>query len=81
MISFMVTTKPDWSGLVLSTQNLSCNSEFVHLPSWYKPHVCYFALFHVPVMCFPTLSCDPAIPLMFGISPHVAIVSGRVLSF
>ncbi len=29
MISFMVPTKPDWSGLVLSTQNLSYNSEFV----------------------------------------------------
>ncbi len=37
MISFMVPTKPDWSGLVLSTQNLSYNSEFVHLPSWYRP--------------------------------------------
>ncbi len=39
MISFMVPTKPDWSGLVLSTQNLSYNSEFVHLPSWYRPLV------------------------------------------
>ncbi len=39
MISFMVPTKPDWSGLVLSTQNLSYNSEFVHLPSWYRPPV------------------------------------------
>ncbi len=37
MISFMVPIKPDWSGLVLSTQNLSYNSEFVHLPSWYRP--------------------------------------------
>ncbi len=37
MISFMVPTKPDWSGLVLSTQNLSYNSEFVNLPSWYRP--------------------------------------------
>ncbi len=37
MIGFMVPTKPDWSGLVLSTQNLSYNSEFVHLPSWYRP--------------------------------------------
>ncbi len=37
MISFIVPTKPDWSGLVLSTQNLSYNSEFVHLPSWYRP--------------------------------------------
>ncbi len=36
MISFMVPTKPDWSGLVLSTQNLSYKSEFVHLPSWYR---------------------------------------------
>ncbi len=33
MISFMVPTKPDWTGLVLSTQNLSYNPEFVHLPS------------------------------------------------
>ncbi len=40
MISFMVPTKPDWSGLVLSTQNLSYNSEFVHLPSWYRPVEC-----------------------------------------
>ncbi len=39
MISFMVPIKPDWSGLVLSTQNLSYNSEFVHLPSWYRPRV------------------------------------------
>ncbi len=39
MISFMVPTKPDWSGLVLSTQNLFYNSEFVHLPSWYRPLV------------------------------------------
>ncbi len=39
MISFMEPTKPDWSGLVLSTQNLSYNSEFVHLPSWYRPLV------------------------------------------
>ncbi len=39
MISFMVPTKPDWSGLVLSTQNLSYNSEFVHLPSWYRPQL------------------------------------------
>ncbi len=31
MISFMVPVKPDWSGLVLSTQNVSNNSEFVHL--------------------------------------------------
>ncbi len=37
MNSFMVPRKPDWSGLVLSTQNLSYNSEFVHLPSWYRP--------------------------------------------
>ncbi len=37
MISFMVPTNPDWRGLVLSTQNLSYNSEFVHLPSWYRP--------------------------------------------
>ncbi len=37
MISFMVPTKPDWSGLVLSTQNLSYNSKCVHLPSWYRP--------------------------------------------
>ncbi len=36
MISFMVPTKPDWSGLVLSTQNLSYKSEFVYLPSWYR---------------------------------------------
>ncbi len=39
MIGFMVPTKPDWSGLVFSTQNLSYNSEFVHLPSWYRPQV------------------------------------------
>ncbi len=31
MISFMVPVKPDWSGLVLSTKNVSYNSEFVHL--------------------------------------------------
>ncbi len=37
MISFMAPTKPDWSGLVLSTQNLSYNSEFVNLQSWYRP--------------------------------------------
>ncbi len=37
MIRFMVSTNPDWSGLVLSTQNLSYNSEFVHLSSWYRP--------------------------------------------
>ncbi len=37
MIGFMIPTKPDWSGLVLLTQNLSYNSEFVHLPSWYRP--------------------------------------------
>ncbi len=37
MISIMVPTKPDWSGLVWSTRNLSYNSEFVHLPSWYRP--------------------------------------------
>ncbi len=30
-------TKPDWSGLVLSTQNLSHNSDFVHLQTWYRP--------------------------------------------
>ncbi len=39
MISFMGPTKLDWSGLVLSTQNLSYNSEFVHLRSWYRPLV------------------------------------------
>ncbi len=39
MISFMVPIKPDCSGLVLSTLNLSYNSEFVHLPSWYRPLV------------------------------------------
>ncbi len=33
----MIPTKPDWSGLVLSTQNVSYNSEFVHLQSWYRP--------------------------------------------
>ncbi len=43
MISFMIPTNPDWSGLVLSTQNLSYNSEFVHLPSWYRPLVCVAA--------------------------------------
>ncbi len=37
MISFMVPTKLDWSGLVLSTQNLS--SEYVNLPSWYRPQI------------------------------------------
>ncbi len=47
MISFMVPTKPDWSGLVLSTQNLSCNSEFVHLPSWYRPLHCWFVCLFV----------------------------------
>ncbi len=36
MISFMVPTKPDWSGLVLSIQNVSYNSEFVNLPSRYR---------------------------------------------
>ncbi len=36
LISFMVLRKPDWSGLVLSTQNLSYDSEFVHLQSWYR---------------------------------------------
>ncbi len=41
MISFMGPTKPDWSGLVLSNQNLSYNSEFVHLPSWYRPLVVF----------------------------------------
>ncbi len=42
MIHFMVLTTPDWSGFVLSTQNLSYNSEFVHLPSWYRPPVVLF---------------------------------------
>ncbi len=37
MISFMVPTKLDWSDLVLSTQNISYNSEFVNLQSWYRP--------------------------------------------
>ncbi len=41
MISFMVPTKPDWNGMVLSTQSLSYNSEFVNLPSWYRPQVCW----------------------------------------
>ncbi len=36
LISFMVLRKPDWSGLVLLTQNLSYDSEFVHLQSWYR---------------------------------------------
>ncbi len=49
-IRFMVPTTPDWSGFVLSTQNLSYNSEFVHLPSWYSPPWSY--LLHG---CFCTL--------------------------
>ncbi len=37
MIIFMVPIKTDCIGLVLSTLNLSYNSEFVHLHSWYRP--------------------------------------------
>ncbi len=37
MITITVPTKPYWSGLVLSIQNLSYHSEFVHLPSRYRP--------------------------------------------
>ncbi len=48
IISFMVPTKPAWSGLVLSTQNLSYNFEFVHLPSWYRPQL----------SCQPTIWTD-----------------------
>jgi len=37
MISFIVPIKTDCIGLVLSTLNLSYNSECVHLQSWYRP--------------------------------------------
>ncbi len=59
MTSIMVPTKLDWSGLVLSIQNLSYNSEFVHLPSWYRPLLdCLIAITILcgMVVCFSMFS-------------------------
>ncbi len=47
MISFMVLTKPDWSGLVLSTQNLSYNCWsifFLNCPKKYN--ICNIVICH-----------------------------------
>ncbi len=39
MISFIVPTKPDWSGLVLSTQNLSdSHCVYQNLPTYLLAH-------------------------------------------
>ncbi len=72
MISFMVPTKPDWSGLVLSTQNLSYNSEFVHLPSWYRPQVSDLCS---PCLVFPSLLW----PYLGSLSPFSSFSPSRVL--
>ncbi len=78
MISFMVPTKPDWSGMVLSTQSLSYNSEFVHLPSWYRPQVRWSGV--GPKGSFPgaglnTTACSPKHTAQFSAVPDKRLAS------